>query len=184
MIETLLFAGGALALLLLLLWLALKPVSPPTPAAEAKLQIEDLFPLHCRHFPQVRQALSSADLAYLKGRASQRILRQVRAERREVTRKFLAGLKEDFLRLDRLARTVAALSPEVSRAQEAERFWLGLRFRILYGFVRLRLEVGSVPVPQLGRLTDLVGSLATQIETAMAALGEASLADLRSSLSA
>ncbi len=50
--------------------------------------------------------------------------------------------------------------------------------------MRLRLEVGSVPVPQLGRLTDLVGSLATQIETAMAALGEASLADLRSSLSA
>jgi hypothetical protein len=184
-IETLLFAGGALALLLVLLWLALKTASaPPVMTADGKLQIEDLFPLHCRHFPQVRQALSSADLDYLKQRASRRILRRVRAERRQVARNFLAGLKEDFWRLDHLAGTVAALSPKVSRTQEAERFWLGLRFRILYGLVLLRLETRSVPVPQLGRLTELIGSLAAQIEAAMAALEEASIARLRSSLSA
>jgi len=184
MIETLLFAVAALALLLVLLWLALKPLgAPPAATAEGKLQIEDLFPLHCRHFPQVRQALSSADLDYLKQRASRRILRQVRTERRKVARKFLAGLKEDFWRLDHLARTVATLSPEVSRTLEAERFWLGLRFRILYGLVLLRLETRSVPVPQLGRLTELIGSLAAQIEATMAALEEASIARLRSGLS-
>lgn len=183
MIETLLFVGVALGLLLVLLWLAWKPVAPPLPAAEAKLEIEDLFPLHCRHFPQVRQALSSTDRVYLKERASRRILRQVCAERRGVARKFLAGLNEDFRRLNRLAATVAALSPEISRAQEAERLWLNLRFQILYGLVWLRLGTGSISVPQLGRLADLVGGLAAQIEAAMATLEEASFEQLRSSLS-
>lgn len=185
MIETLLFVGVAVVLLLVLLWLASKPVAPPAArAAEAKLEIEDLFPLHCRHFPQVRQALSPADLAYLKGRASPRIGWRVRAERREVTREFLAGLQEDFSRLNRLASSVAALSPEISRAEEAERFWLSLRFRILHALVRLRLVTGSISVPQLGRLTGLIGSLAAQIEAAMAALEPASAEELRSSLSA
>ena len=185
MIETVLFVGVALVLLLVLLWLAWKPVAPPPPPpVEARLEIEDLFPLHCRHFPRVRQALSSADLAYLRERASPRILRQVRAERRKVARKFLTGLKEDFSRLDRLAATVAALSPEISRAQEAERLWLILRFRVLYGLVGLRLATGSISLPQLGRLTDLIGSLAAQIEAAMATLEEASAEQLRSSLSA
>jgi len=182
-IETILFVGVALMLLLVLLWLAWTPVAPPPPV-EPRLKIEELFPLHCRHFPQVRQALSPADLAYLRGRASARILRQVRAERCEVTRKFLAGLKEDFSRLNRLAATVAALSPEISRAQEAERLRLILRFRILYGLVWLRLATGSISLPQLGRLTDLLGSLAAQIETAMVALAEASAEQLRSGLSA
>lgn len=185
MIETLIFAVVALALLLALLWLAWRPASPPpVSAAETKLQIEDLFPLHCRHFPQVRQALSAEDQAFLKGRASRRIQRQSRAERHEVARKFLAGLKEDFSRLERLGRTVAALSPEVSRTLEAERFWLGLRFRTLYRLAWLRLEIGRISVPQLARLTELVGSLAAQIESAMAGLEEASVMRLRSSLSA
>jgi HAMP domain-containing protein len=184
-IETFLFVGVGLALLLTLLWLAGRPVAPPlTPTVEAKLEIEDLFTLHCRYFPQVRQALSPEDLAYLKERASPRIVRQVRAERREVVRRFLVGLKEDFSRLDRLARTVAALSPEISRAQEAERFWLGLRFRILYALVQLKLASGWVSLPQLGRLTELIGSLAAQMERAMAALEQASIEQLRSNLSA
>ena len=110
------FVVLGLLLLVLLLWLLRERADARRlPEGASKLPIEDLLPLHCRHFPQVRQALSSADLAYLKQRASPRIFRRVRAERRAVTRKFLAGLQEDLSRLNRLASTVAALSPEIDR---------------------------------------------------------------------
>lgn len=145
--------------------------------------VEQLFPLHSRHFPQVRQALSAADEIYLRARASPELRRRALAERRKVARQFLAGLREDFTRLHRLGRTVASLSPKVSRKQEAERFWLGLRFQVLYGLVWVRLQVGSTCLPQLARLTELVGGLAAQIETAMAALEQASVTRLRTDLS-
>lgn len=185
MIATLAFVGLAIVLLLALIWLVRTPASaPPVSGPEAKLQIEDLFSLNCHHFPQVRQALSSADLAYLKQHASPQTLRQVRTERRRVARMFLAGLREDFSRLDRLARTIAALSAQVSPAREAERFWLGMRFRILYALVQVRLVSGGFSLPQLEVLTGLIGSLAAQMETAMEQLEEASVERLRSNLTA
>ena len=184
MSELTIFVGVGVLLLLALLWLLLRerPEAGPGSQAQLKLPLEELFPLHCRHFPQLRQALSSADREYLRERASPRIQRKWQAERREVTQRFLAGLREDFLRLDRLGRTVAALAPKVSRKHEAERFWLGLRFRVLYRVVQTRLMLSSVSVPQLARLANLIGSLAAQIEAAMAALEETSMARLRSNL--
>ncbi len=174
----------ALALLGVLVWLLReRPQKRRLEEAAPKLALEELFPLHCRYFPQVRQALSPADQAYLRKRASPRIRGQARAERRRVTRQFLVGLAEDFSRLERLGRTVAALSPQVSRKREAERLWLGLEFRALYRVVLVRLMLGSVSVPQLARLTELIGSLAAQIEAGMAALEEASITRLRSNLS-
>ncbi len=173
------FAVLALLLLVLLLWLLRERADARRlPEGALKLPIEDLLPVHCRHFPQVRQALSPADREYLRERASPKIQRQWRAERRAVTQRFLAGLQEDFLRLERLGRMVAALAPQVSRKREFERVWLGLRFRVLYRVVRLQLVVGSISVPQLARLTDLIGSLAVQIQTAMATLEEASATPL------
>ncbi len=79
--------------------------------------------------------------------------------------------------------TVAALAPTINRKLEAERFWLGLQFRFLYRVVQVQLMTGSVSITQLARLTHLLGSLAAQIEAAMSALEEASMARLRSSLS-
>ncbi len=178
------FVGLAVLLLLALLWLLReRPGGWPAARPTQRLGIEELFPLHYRYFPQVRQALSPADQEYLRDRASNRIRRQAQAERRKLTRQFLAGLDGDFSRLDRLGRTVAALAPELSQRLEAERFWLGLQFRFLYRVVQVRLMTGSVSITQLARLTDLLGSLAAQIEAAMAALEEASMARLRSSLS-
>ena len=173
------FVVLGLLLLVLLLWLLRERADARRlPEGASKLPIEDLLPLHCRHFPQVRQALSPADREYLRERASPKIRRQWRAERREVTMQFLAGLHEDFLRLERLGRMVAALAPQVSRKHEFDRVWLGLRFRVLYRVVRLELAAGSISLPQLERLTRLIGSLAAQIEKAMATLEEASATPL------
>src|SRR5712692_6006824 len=173
MTGVIIFVGLAVLLLLALLWLLReKSEARLEPKAALKPATEQLFPLHCRYFPQVRQALSPADQEYLRKRASPRIRGQARAERRRVTRQFLVGLAEDFSRLERLGRTVAALSPQVSRKREAERLWLGLEFRALYRVVLVRLMLGSVSVPQLARLTELIGSLAAQIAAGMAALEE------------
>jgi hypothetical protein len=161
----------ALASAALLSWL-LRPWrrKPETRKSFVGLRIEELYPRHYRYFPQVRQALSAVDEEYLRKVAGPQIARQALTERREVARKFLAGLREDFLNLERLARTVAALSPVVSREQETERFLLNLRFHALYTLVQMRLSIGRVPVQRIEYLTGLVGNYAMRMERAMAAV--------------
>jgi hypothetical protein len=130
--------------------------------------LESVVPHHYRYFPQVRQALSAGDYEYLRKAAPPHVAKKATRERREVARHFLSGLHEDFSKLERLARMVAALSPVVSREQETERLLLGLRFRVLYAMVLLRLSMGRVPLLQIGELTNLVGRLAVRMEQAMA----------------
>lgn len=182
--ETLIFAGVALALLLLLLVLLREPARPRSQhklAGKQPLQVEELFPLHCRHFPQMRHTLQQDDERYLAQRASKKILRRWRAERRKVALAFLAGLREDFGNLSRLAREVAALSPRLSPGQERELFWLGLRFQALSLLVEWRLRFGFAPLAGLAQLTDLVGNLAAGVDTAILSLEEGSLSRFRAS---
>src|SRR5262245_18222312 len=88
------------------------------------------------------------------------------------------------IRSGSLARTIAALSTQVSRTREAERLWRGVRFRIPCALVEVRLLSGGFSLPQLDALTGLISSLAAQMQTAMEQLEEASVARLRSSLTA
>jgi hypothetical protein len=145
---------------------------------------EDLAPRHAKYFPLVRQALDGSDLAGLAGRIPPRMRRTLRAERRTVARSYLRGLREDFERLERFGRMVAALSPTVDPRQEAERVRLGVRFRLVYAIVAMRLALGNVPVPAFERLTLLIGSLATRVETSMTALLEPSPPPARADLGA
>jgi len=184
-VQLFFFVGIAVALLLTLLWLLRQPAPKSIQKQlHGKVEIEELFPLHCRHFPQIRQALSIADEEFLRGRVQRDVLKKWRVERRNVLRQFLLGLGEDFVRLDRLARTVAALSPKVSRSRETERLWLSLRFRVLYRLVNLRLYTGWISLPQLTRLTEMVSSFAAQVEAGMAALEKTSASKLRADFSA
>ncbi len=184
MTTAVIFVVTALALLAALLWLLHKPSSWTGAHCDDALEIENLVPLHCRHFPEVRQALSGADAEFMRQRAPRETLRRWRRERREVLRQFLAGLGQDFARVDRLARAVAALSPEVSREREMERLWLSLRFLVIYRLVSLQLATGFAPLPQVARLTELVGSVASQIETRMAALEQTAPSPVRPRFSA
>lgn len=185
--EALVFAAVSLVLLVLMLWLMREPAAHPAPVSEAPTkaaqpehrQIEELFPLHCRHFPQMRQVFLRRDEEYLRQRAPGGITQRWRAERRRVALGFLAGLRDDFQRLNRLAREVARLSPRLSQKQEAELFWLGLRFQALYWLVNLRLRFGQVSLGGLTQLTDMIGNLALGIENAMTSLEESSLAHLQ-----
>jgi len=146
--------------------------------------MEVALPKHYRFFPQVRQALSAGDNEYLQQAAPPHIARQVLRERSGIAKRFLYGLREDFSSLERLARIVASLSPVISREQEMERLYLGLRFRLLFVMVWLHLSIGQVPLQQLEHLTELVGRLALRMEQAMAEISALSTDRLPGSLNA
>jgi hypothetical protein len=154
------------------------------PSPTEQLKMENVLPRHYRYFPQVRQALSASDEQYLRRTAPPGVAQTAQRERRAVARKFLSGLHEDFTDLERLARMVAALSPVVSREQETERLLLGMKFRVLYAWVWLRLSTGRAPLEQIEHLTDLVGRFATRMEQATAAISSLSAPGLDSRLRA
>jgi len=167
------FSGVALLLLLVIVWLVIKPL--PNETLQPAAKIEELIPLHSPHFPQLRQALASADGQYIRRKTSKEVERQWREERRRILQAFLNGLVEDFVRLDRFARLVASHSEHFSRREEFERAWLGLRFRLGYRIMSMRIATGSLgSVAQMGRLTQLLGSFSARAEAAMARLEIAS----------
>ena len=143
--------------------------APPLPLAK-----------HYPFFAQVRQALSAEDSRYLTEMAPPRIAKRAIRERRAIARGFLKGLREDFLNLARLGRTIAALSPSVSREQETERLVLLVRFHALYALIWFRLCIGNLPLHQLQDLTELVEKLATRMEEAMSEIGALSAGRLSS----
>jgi hypothetical protein len=166
------------------LWWLLRPRggTPRGSRSPMDLKMDSVLPRHYLYFPQVRQALSVIDAEYLDKVAPPDVARKAHRERRAVARKFIAGLREDFENLERLARMVAALSPVISREQETERLLLGVKFRLLYAWVWLRLSTGRAPLKQLEQLTGLVGSLATRMQQAMAAVGTLSAPGLNTGL--
>jgi hypothetical protein len=173
---------AAIAFFMAALWL-LRPWhrAPKADLTSFGLSTQSFLPRHYRYFPQVRQALSASDGQYLDRMAPRDVAQKARRERRAVARHFLSGLREDFSNLERLARMVAALSPVISSKQETERLILGLKFRLLYAWVWLRLSTGLEPLQQLEQLTGLVGRLATRMEQAMAAVSALSAPGLNSS---
>ncbi len=134
---------------------------------------ELLLPTHFCYYSQIRQSLLRADREYLARRATPAVRRRWEAERRKVVRGFLAGLKEDYVRLERLGRTVASLSPELSHELERERLWLGARFRFWYGVLWLAPLGSRWTLRLLDRTTNLVGGIADRTAAAMTAIGEA-----------
>ena len=169
----------------ILLWV-LRPLRRVLKSGESptNLKMESFLPRHYGYFPQVRQALSCVDEEYLVRVAPHRVAQIAHRERCAVARQFLAGLRQDFSNLERLARMVAALSPVISSEQETERLVLGLKFRLLYAWVWLRLATGLEPLQQLEDLTGLVGRLATRMEQAMAAVSALSAPELNTGLNA
>ena len=141
---------------------------PPAPA--------EFFPVHCRYFPQMRHALSLDDAAWLAGRGSPAIYRPWKKALRRAGRLYLAGLREDFARLNRLARLVSLYSPQVRARQEAELLRLNLRFQLLYQMVLLQFWLGRPAVGHLGQMASLIGSLGSRLQQTALALNVSSSA--------
>jgi hypothetical protein len=178
----LLFSFGIL-LLLVLAWVLRDPRRQMNRGA-ALPSAEESGQRHVIYFPQIKQALATADFAFLDSRGSRALSRQVRKERQKVALAYLACLRDDFLRLWRLARVIASMSQQVGMAQELERLQLGLAFSWRYEMIRVKFLLGFAPVPELGSLSEVISRLSIRLETAMNDLGEraALAAKLASSL--
>jgi hypothetical protein len=171
MTEALLFAAIGVAALAAILALLRHPSSiAGRKSPGSNTEAGQFFPSHSRFFPQMQQALSADDEAFLARRGSPRLLKQWQAARKRAALDFLDGLDEDFARLTRLARTIARMTPEIDRQREAELFWLGLRFVVVSQLVRLRLRSGRSPRNDLQKLADLIGVLGCQMDRAASAL--------------
>jgi len=168
---TLLFVVFVALLLGLLAWALRRPSRRP-PALPASASLDELGPIHCQHFLIFQQVFAAGDRKYLARHASRRLCRRVRAERRHVAKQFLAGLGEDFARLNHLAVIVARLSPKVERRAEWRRFRLVARFQLLYAFVWLDLALGGSAVREIVQLTRLIGSTSSRLEAAIYELGK------------
>ena len=172
MTATLFIFCGIVAALLLVLGWALRS---PGKSARGKFNLaslEESGRRHATYVALIKQAASPADIEFLAKRGSPEIVRRVRRERRRVALLYLTHLREDFQRLLRLARAVAALSPAVGSRQELERLWLSLEFSWRYQLIRAGFRYGLLPVPQLNSLSHIVSQLAVQMETSLKELGE------------
>ncbi|HVN09818.1 MAG TPA: hypothetical protein VMV61_12640 [Patescibacteria group bacterium] len=127
-------------------------------------QAEEFFPIHSRYFPQVRRMLSPEDVTYMSDRASPALFRRWKQSLQHAGSLYLEGLREDFHRLNRLARVLALRSPKLRPKQELELAWLNLRFEMLYGIVRCRLWLGRPAEQYLAKMAGLIGSLGRQLE--------------------
>ena len=175
MIGMIIFVGIGVALLIALLFLAREHREPlETALQKSFLPVEEWFPRHARYFAPIRRAISQDDVAYLSRKVTRASRRRARVERYHVTREYLAGLREDFVHVERLSRTLAALSPRVSRSLEWERVWLGLQFRSLYGLAWLRLQTGLNCRESLEHLTNVVAYLASRADAVAAGLEQIS----------
>jgi hypothetical protein len=183
-LPLLLLAGFAALLLIVLIWVLVDPRKLAKSEADP-LSAEDLDRCHVTYFPQVKQALAADDYAHLASREGSRALtRRVRKERRKIALAYMACLRGDFLKLWRLARVIASMSPRVGASQELERLRLGLAFSWRYEVLRIKILFGFAPIPELGSLSDVVSRLSIRLETGMKDLGEraALAAKLASSL--
>lgn len=164
------FSGIAVLLLLLLIVLLRDPerhawLESDRDAAESGHR-------HVTFFAQIRQALSTEDHEFLAKRGSQRLARRVAKERRKIVLAYLSHLRNEFARLWKLARVIAAMSPEVAAAQEIARFRLGVAFYLRYELIRLKFILRRGPIPELAAVSEVVSTLAIRLETAMSSLGE------------
>lgn len=167
----LLLIGFAVLVLLVLVWVLRDP------RKQAKTDGgtgsgEESGQRHVSYFPQVRQALVAEDFAFLSSRGSPQLARRVRRERRKIALAYVACLRGDFLKLWRLARVIASMSPQVGVGQELARLRLGLTFSLRYEMIRIKFLFGFSVLPDLGSLSDVVSSLSIRLETAMKNLGE------------
>jgi hypothetical protein len=133
---------------------------------------------HSPHIPQIRRLFSNEDIVFLESRNLPRMARAARAERRRAAILYAEAVRSDVRMLFQMGRSLAAFSPEVAGRQEAERFWLALRFECRYQVVRAMLQLHASPVLQLERMTELAGILSRRLDAAMAELGERAVSAL------
>lgn len=171
MSSSLVVLGAIVAVLLLLLFWALHGSRRESPGPLSK-GLKESGRSHVDFLPQLRQALKDEDDEFLARAGTGGLRGRVGRERRRVALSYLSGLRQDFEELMRIAKVIAALSPEVAVAQEFERLRLKVSFLWRYEIIRIGLQAGFTPLPQISDLSNLLSGFSVRVEEAMRELGE------------
>jgi hypothetical protein len=172
MTPTLIAFGTVAAVLLAALGWALRG---PRRASRGNFNLDSLEQpgrRHSTYFSLIRQASSQEDLEFLARRGPPNLRDRIHKERRKVVLLYLDHLRNDFERLSKIAKAVAAVSPTVGIGQEFERVWLTAEFMARYYAIRLGFSYGFVPLAQLNLLSQMVSQLSIQMEASMKEFGE------------
>jgi hypothetical protein len=144
---------------------------PQETTLEGHNGIEGLLPLHTQHFPQLRQALESADAHYVRWKVAKDGQRMWQDERRQILQRFLAGLVGDFAKLNQMRREIGPLASETNGRGEMARRWTNFCFRLNTRVISTQIALGGPrSMRRLVRLTERVASLSAGTEAAMARL--------------
>jgi hypothetical protein len=173
MTSVYLFALLTVALLGALYWLSLRARKDDRGADLLRtLSADSLLPQNYKYFPQVCRALSAEDARFLKLRVTPAIRRSALKARQSVALKFLTGLRDDYQKLDRLARVLASLAPSANQQREAQRMWMSIQFGFRWRIVWLEIWSGAAPISQLQNMSGFIGGLAAQMQLSMNVLQE------------
>jgi hypothetical protein len=118
----------------------------------------ELMPEHDQDFATV-----SSDL-----KQYEQLLRRVQRARRDAAIAYLDDLLNDFVRVQRLLNHAAKFVPDLSPADELNRFARGIWFPVEVRLVRLSVQCGWTPVARLGAMTREVSKLADWANTVLA----------------
>ncbi|GAC1663040.1 MAG: hypothetical protein NVS9B4_17390 [Candidatus Acidiferrum sp.] len=171
-----LFFFVLVAILLALLFWALRNPQPRAPMAANAASLEDTDYRHVTHLSQIRQALAPTDFQFLSSIHMESLGHRLRKERHSIVLAYLPTLREDFARLLRLARAITILSPKVHTVEEWERLRMTVEFHCRYEIIRFSLKFGMAPTVLLSNLSETVSALSVRMETAMTMLGERAVA--------
>jgi len=127
---------------------------------------------HVDFLPQLRQALQTDDYEFLSRVGITGLRGRVGRERRRVALSYLAALRQDFEELMQVATVITTLSPEIAVGQEFERLRLRVGFLWRYRLIRISLQAGFTPLPQISDLSNLLSGFSVRVEEAMKELGE------------
>src|ERR1700738_4810481 len=108
-------------LLALLFWVLRSPANRYATTEPDTASLEETAYRHVTHLPQIRQALSPTDFAFLSSIHMEALAARLRKKRSSMFLSYLPTLHEDFARLLRLARAITILSPKVRTLEEWER---------------------------------------------------------------
>ncbi|HEY0705138.1 MAG TPA: hypothetical protein VGD60_20400 [Candidatus Acidoferrales bacterium] len=163
---------ASFAFLARVFWAGVKPL-PAELEIDRSQEIEDLWPLHAQHFPQLRRSLAAFERNETRPDDSAEDRKKREELRRSVLREFLTGLERDFARMGQIVRIAGEMSPSGAEPGLGGRAGIKLlqaRFRFNYRLAEFLIGTGWVdPFNRLDQLTKIMARISTQVEESMLA---------------
>jgi hypothetical protein len=185
MVESLGFVVLALLLFASLVWLLYRERADKRRLAlEKDLPAELRLPHHYRELGEVEKKLWVATEEFAETASWESTRLSLRPPELQVVRGYLAGLREDFGRGNRIFGAVIIHSPDMALLAQLEwqRVKIELSFQFWYRVISVRLSAKAISITELRRLTDVVATLAYQVRTMLRLLEQSGNADFVQSL--